>query len=113
MKLQKCPVCDGRGFVKGNFYDVAGETCSFGDYAKKECSTAVCMCCNGKGIVEFEEKSKSFRIPEPITKIEKYKGLDNQWHKNYYCPTCNRFVNENQKACSYCGQLLKWANIDI
>ena len=32
-KLEKCPVCDGRGFVKGNFYDVAGQTCSFGDYA--------------------------------------------------------------------------------
>lgn len=33
-KIEKCPVCDGRGFVKGNFYDIAGETCSFGDYAK-------------------------------------------------------------------------------
>lgn len=70
-ELKKCPVCYGRGFVKGNFYDVAGETCSFGDYAKKQQSSTICMRCNGKGILEF---------------------------------------NENQKVCSYCGQLLKWEN---
>lgn len=70
-KLEKCPVCDGRGFVKGNFYDVAGQTCSFGDYAKKECSTAVCRYCNGNGIIEFEEKTNSFRKQKPITKNRK------------------------------------------
>lgn len=55
-KLVKCPVCDGRGFVKGNFYDVAGQTCSFGDYAKKEQSTSVCMRCKGNGFVNVEYK---------------------------------------------------------
>ena len=181
-KLEKCPVCDGRGFVKGNFYDVAGETCSFGDYAKKQQSSTICMYCNGKGVanvgyipegevdvklkeyqvelkvkgeggvypyivsamkeewaeqdaiqmllrdfpifngkeisiykifcIENQEmvikKALSFRTPKPITKVEKYMGLDNEWHKNHYCPTCERFVNENQKACSNCGQLLEW-----
>lgn len=58
-ELKKCPVCDGRGFVKGNFYDMAGNTCSFGDYAKKEQSTAICMYCNGNGVVNvgYEDAS--------------------------------------------------------
>lgn len=59
MKLQKCPVCDGRGFVKGNFYDVAGETCSFGDYAKKQQSSTICMYCNGNGVVNVGYKRDS------------------------------------------------------
>lgn len=49
-RLEKCPVCEGRGFVKGNFYDVPGETCSFGDYVRKEQSTSLCRICNGTGI---------------------------------------------------------------
>ena len=57
-ELQKCPVCDGRGFVKGNFYDVAGETCSFGDYAKKQCESTICMYCNGKGVINVGCKRK-------------------------------------------------------
>lgn len=55
-KLEKCPVCDGRGFVKGNFYDVAGETCSFGDYAKKQHSSTICTYCNGNGVVNVGYK---------------------------------------------------------
>ena len=58
-ELKKCPVCDGRGFVKGNFYDVAGQTCSFGDYMKKEQSTVICAYCNGHGVVNIEYKRES------------------------------------------------------
>ena len=69
-EFQKCPVCDGRGFVKGNFYDVAGETCSFGDYAKKQQSITICMYCNGKGVAnigyipegEVDAKLKEYQV---------------------------------------------------
>ena len=66
-ELQKCPVCDGRGFVKGNFYDVAGQTCSFGDYAKKQQSSTICMYCNGNGVVNvgyIKEKEVDIKLKE-------------------------------------------------
>lgn len=66
-ELQKCPVCDGRGFVKGNFYDVAGQTCSFGDYTKKQHSNTICMYCNGNGVVNvgyMQEKEVDIKLKE-------------------------------------------------
>ncbi len=73
------------------------------DYLVQGCTDLNC-----RDAVNIAKKAVSFRTPAIVTKIEKYQGLDKEWHKNHYCPTCDRYVNEKQNACSYCGQLLKW-----
>ena len=30
-----CPVCNGKGFVRGNFYDIPGNNVSFGSYIER------------------------------------------------------------------------------
>ena len=47
-----CPVCGGRCFVPKSFYEIPGETISFGDYSTQ---TGVTQCrrCGGKGTIEI------------------------------------------------------------
>ena len=47
-----CPVCNGRGFLQGNFYDMPGHNVSFGDYLANGSKTTVCRNCNGNGIIK-------------------------------------------------------------
>ena len=46
-----CPVCKGKGFVQGNFYDVPGTNVSFCGYIENGIKTEICRNCNGKGII--------------------------------------------------------------
>ena len=46
-----CPVCNGKGFVQGNFYDVPGANVSFGGYIENGRKTEICRNCNGKGTI--------------------------------------------------------------
>ena len=46
-----CPVCNGKGFVRGNFYDIPGNNVSFGSYIEHGLKTEICRNCNGKGTV--------------------------------------------------------------
>lgn len=47
-----CPVCGGRGFVPKSFYEVPGETISFGGYEVLT-GTTQCRRCGGKGTIEM------------------------------------------------------------
>ena len=47
-----CQVCKGKGFVKGNFYDMPGNNISFGGYFENGFKTTICKNCNGKGTVK-------------------------------------------------------------
>lgn len=47
-----CSVCNGRGFVQGNFCDMPGNNVSFGDYFANGLKTTVCRNCNGNGIIK-------------------------------------------------------------
>ena len=47
-----CPVCKGKGFLIGNFYDIPGHNVSFGGYATKT-GTTQCRRCGGKGTIEI------------------------------------------------------------
>lgn len=46
-----CTVCNGKGFVQGNFYDMPGNNVSFGSYIENGLKTAICRNCNGKGTI--------------------------------------------------------------
>jgi hypothetical protein len=46
-----CPVCNGKGLVQGNFYDVPGSNVSFGGYIENGRKTEICRNCNGKGTI--------------------------------------------------------------
>ena len=46
-----CPVCNGKGFVRGNFYDIPGNNVSFGSYIEHGLKTEICRNCNGKGTI--------------------------------------------------------------
>ena len=46
-----CPICNGKGFVQGNFYDVPGANVSFGGYIENGRKTEICRNCNGKGTI--------------------------------------------------------------
>jgi hypothetical protein len=46
-----CPVCNGKGFVQGNFYDIPGNNVSFGSYIENGMKTEICRNCNGKGTI--------------------------------------------------------------
>ena len=46
-----CPVCNGKGFVRGNFYDIPGNNVSFGSYIENGQKTEICRNCNGKGTI--------------------------------------------------------------
>lgn len=46
-----CPVCNGKGFVQGNFYDIPGNNVSFGSYIENGLKTEICRNCNGKGTI--------------------------------------------------------------
>ena len=46
-----CPVCNGKGFLPGNFYDVPGANVSFGGYIENGRKTEICRNCNGKGTI--------------------------------------------------------------
>ena len=46
-----CPICNGKGFVQGNFYDIPGNNVSFGSYIENGMKTEICRNCNGKGTV--------------------------------------------------------------
>lgn len=46
-----CPVCNGKGFVRGNFYDIPGNNVSFGSYSEHGLKTEICRNCNGKGTI--------------------------------------------------------------
>ena len=45
------PVGNGKGFVRGNFYDIPGNNVSFGSYIEHGLKTEICRNCNGKGTV--------------------------------------------------------------
>lgn len=45
-----CPICNGKGFVRGDFYEVPGETISFGGYEALT-ETTPCRGCGGKGTI--------------------------------------------------------------
>lgn len=47
-----CPVCGGRCFVPKNFYEIPGETISFGGYSTQNGVTQ-CRRCGGKGTIEI------------------------------------------------------------
>ena len=92
-KLEKCPVCDGRGFVKGNFYDIAGETCSFGDYAKKQQLSTICMYCNGNGVVNVGYKRDGEWALLSCLMIVAFND------KEYSVGVMKRYLEENQDCC--------------
>jgi DnaJ-class molecular chaperone len=45
-KPHVCPICDGRGFVNSNFYNLF-----YTDNTVSTSSTETCRTCNGKGII--------------------------------------------------------------
>lgn len=47
-----CPVCKGKGFVQGNFYDIPGNNVSFGSYVENGFKTTICRNCDGKGYIK-------------------------------------------------------------
>lgn len=47
-----CPVCNGKGFLPGNFYDIPGSNVSFSDYAKNGLRSTPCRNCHGTGLVK-------------------------------------------------------------
>jgi hypothetical protein len=51
----KCPVCCGKGFVPGNFYDAPGVSVSYSSYQNSQHTTTVCLSCSGSGIIRQEE----------------------------------------------------------
>lgn len=48
MGCYKCPVCDGRGYVSNNFYNV---TPNVENYNTNSTSMEICRSCKGTGIV--------------------------------------------------------------
>lgn len=46
-----CPVCNGKGFVQGNFYDIPGNNVSFSGYIENGRKTEICRNCNGTGTI--------------------------------------------------------------
>ena len=48
--IERCPVCNGSGFVSKRLYERPGETCSWGSYMN-ETGYVQCHSCGGKGIV--------------------------------------------------------------
>lgn len=47
-----CPVCNGKGFLPSNFYDIPGSNVSFSDYAKNGLRSTPCRNCYGTGLVK-------------------------------------------------------------
>lgn len=53
--LHICPVCQGRGFIPGNFYELPGQSVSYAGYMNLASSSVVCRSCLGKGFLELKE----------------------------------------------------------
>ena len=51
MAVYKCPVCEGRGKVRGNFYEVPGETVSVERWVEMGKNSAACESCWGRGVI--------------------------------------------------------------
>lgn len=51
----KCPVCNGKGIVPGNFYDIPGVSISHSGYQNIQHTTKVCRSCSGVGIIHQKE----------------------------------------------------------
>ena len=47
-----CPVCQGRGYMPGNFYEIPGVSVSIGEYADLAYTQSVCRRCNGQGTIK-------------------------------------------------------------
>ena len=53
--LHICPVCQGRGFLPGNFYELPGQSVSYAGYTNLSSCSVSCRSCQGKGFVELEK----------------------------------------------------------
>lgn len=53
--LHICPVCQGKGFLPGNFYELPGQSVSYAGYMNLVSSSVVCRSCLGKGFLELKE----------------------------------------------------------
>lgn len=47
-----CPVCQGRGYMPGNFYEIPGVSVSLGGYNNLANQKSVCRRCNGSGTIK-------------------------------------------------------------
>lgn len=56
--LHTCPVCSGKGFLPGNFYEQAGASVSFSSYVSLSNSCICCRSCSGKGFIEIDKKNQ-------------------------------------------------------
>lgn len=53
--LHVCPVCNGKGFLPGNFYEMPGQNISYAGFVNLASSSALCRSCQGKGFVELKK----------------------------------------------------------
>lgn len=53
--LHICPVCQGKGFLPGNFYELPGKSVSYAGYMNLASSSVVCRSCLGKGFLEINK----------------------------------------------------------
>lgn len=51
----KCPVCNGSGFVPGDFYDIPGVSVSHRSWPYLHDHARICLSCFGTGIVQNKE----------------------------------------------------------
>lgn len=52
--LHICPVCSGKGYLPGNFYELAGQSVSYAGYVNLASNSVVCRSCQGKGFIELK-----------------------------------------------------------
>ena len=89
MGCYKCPVCDGRGYVPNNFYNV---TPNIENYNTNSTSMEICRSCKGTGIVW-----------EPINNVPFVTGLsiaEDMKPKKVKAVVTTTFTNTFK--CKYC-----------